>query len=297
METTPRDREIVAVLRAMLVAPGVGPHLSRYWQYCPSQSAEPMDALGNLLLGKPAIELPPAFTFLEWLYLTGLERGQDGVLRGVGRQAFYTLLASLGPIMTRTAPGFETLPVWAARLPGDRAREFPEHLQVMFKIAEHYLAAEFSETFHRQCIPVEVVAALPWNEVTAPWLVAAKDAELWHRRRDLPTIQLLTLLITASFGFDARFQTAFWDLVGAEDLLALATSEWRLAFHRRMRREGLTLSDEVLAANFPIPSVVAHVPAERIERFLAVLWDWLGGSDCILAEERRRTPPPPPPED
>lgn len=308
MQPTPRYQEIVAVLRAMLAVPGIGPHLSRYWQYCPEQKVLKRNATGDVLYTDgpagarvpEAMLLPPAFTFLEWLYVIGLARepnqGQEpGALKGIGRQAFYALLAPLGPIITRTAPNFEEMPLWLARLPSDRAREFPEHLQVMFRIAEHYLTAELAEDSHRQCIPVEVVAALPWNEVTVPWLVEADTSEPWYRKRDPQTVKLIVWLITTSFTFDARFATAFWNAVGVEDLLERAAPDWRRTFHRRMRREGLTFSDAVLAANFPIQGVVAHVPSERIETYLGTLFAWLGGSEFPQQDERTRKTPPMPP--
>lgn len=299
MQPTPRYQEIVAVLRAILTVPGVGPHLSRYWQHCPAQEVPERKATGEVSYTDGShgtcvpkvVALPPAFTFLEYLFL-------------VAPEVFYALLAPTQTV--RVVRGIAAMPMWQGRLAGadagTQAMRFLQHIAVTFKVHEHYLATNLPEEFHRQCISAEVLGMLPWREVTVPWLVGQGDPDPWHRKRDEQTIQLLAGLIATSFRFNPRFATAFWDMVGVADLVSALPREHIVPLITRLRRE--PLSDALLGETFPIPLVVQFVTNERIERFLAVLWDWLGGSDSFLDEERRKTPvprngrePPPLPKD
>lgn len=308
-----RHKEIVAVLRTMLAVPDTGPHLSRYWQYCPDQSRDSTDTIGRSVPGLH-IDLPPAFTFLEWLYLIDSMAGSGGI-SGVGRSAFYALLAPLGKL-AGMVKGVEQAGHWQGRIQVGRAREFLEHLHQQYKIGAHYTAAlgtDLGERYHRAHIPVEVLAALPWNEVTINWIVEADVSEPWYRRKDQATTQALEDLITASFGFDDRLKTLFWETLNPADLVRILPTNRYAALIARLRKE--RLSDAVLADTFKIAEVVIAAPRWRIERYFAFLFGWLGGVEfpveasavrsavrppplpADVVEPRRATPPAPPLED
>lgn len=276
----PRTKEIAVALRAILAVPGAGPHLSYYWQHCPDQSRPEVGRQVNL---------PPAFTFLEWLYLIGLECGEDDVLRGIGRQAFYAMLTRVGGKIAVMVEGVEKVEHWRDKIRTGRAEEFLEFVQGQYGIGAYYAGAvpqEIDEEGHRQHIPAEVVAAMPWEEVTLPWILEKDASEPWYCRQDLSTTQALAELVSVSFRFDPQFQRMFWETMGPADLVRTLSSSRFATLIAQLRYE--LLSDEMLAATFLIPEVVARMPRERIERYLEILWTWLGGVELAV-----ETPVPP----
>lgn len=285
----PRHNAIAAALRAILGVPGTGPHLSRYYLYCPL----PKEVLPQLFPPYSS-EAPSALTFLTMLYLVGLNRGNLMAPGQPGREALYALLRKLGGL-ANILEGMERFPGRQQRaaedLPG--AIEIMVDLHSQFKVANHYLAAleaELDEAYHRQVIPVAVLARLPW-EVTSAWLVDTQGQPPWYYRTDTPTLHALATLVQTSLGFDERLGAIFWETMGPAELVLALPRDRQMVLLTRLRGE--RLSDELLAQVFPIPAVVAHVPRERIVTYLQLLLEYLGGAEfpAQAARSQQATPP------
>lgn len=266
----PRTKFVRAVLEAIL-GQGTGPHLSRYFLYCPVPPA-----------GIPSPT--PALSFLIWLYHLGLNQENILVDGQVGREAVLALIEAQGA-MAQILPRLEQ--AWSNNIrEGTKTvGDLFAHLHRQYSIGKHYEITvkngNPSEELHRAVISSEMLTEMPW-EVTRAWLLGEK----WYERADAATATALARFVKASFEFGPAHRAAFLNKVEIERVLtreALGSSAPEAAVMRMLRaaRAG-KFTDETILQACPPEAIITRVDRRLVASYLDYILDWLGEDEVEI---------------